>query len=56
MELGLTASDLKKSRAFYRKFVGLEELPPVQDPLLGTTRYSHESSAGHSPLTADSAQ
>jgi len=39
IELGLTVSDLEKSRAFYREFVGLDELPPVVDPLLGTTRY-----------------
>jgi len=41
MELGLTVSDLEKSRAFYREFVRLQELPPVQDPLLGTTRYPY---------------
>jgi predicted enzyme related to lactoylglutathione lyase len=39
LEVGITASDLEKSRAFYRSFVGLEELPPVVDPLLGTTKY-----------------
>lgn len=39
MEVGITATDLEKSRAFYREFVGLEELPPVEDPILGTTRY-----------------
>ena len=39
MEVGLTVSDLEKSRAFYRSFIGLEELPPVQDPQLGATRY-----------------
>ena len=39
IDLGLTVSDLDKSRAFYREFVGLDELPPVQDPVLGTTRY-----------------
>jgi catechol 2,3-dioxygenase-like lactoylglutathione lyase family enzyme len=40
-EIGLTVSDLEKSRAFYRDFVGLEELPPVEDALLGTTRYPY---------------
>ena len=40
-EVGLTVSDLAKSRAFYREFVGLEELPPVEDALLGTTRYPY---------------
>ena len=39
MEVGLTVSDLEKSRAFYRSFIGLEELPPVQDPQLGATKY-----------------
>ena len=38
-EVGITASNLEKSRAFYRSFVGLEELPPVVDPVLGTTKY-----------------
>jgi catechol 2,3-dioxygenase-like lactoylglutathione lyase family enzyme len=40
-EVGLTVSDLEKSRAFYREFVGLEELPSVDDSLLGTTRYPY---------------
>lgn len=39
MEVGLTVTDLEKSRAFYRDFVGLQELPPVQDALLGVTKY-----------------
>jgi predicted enzyme related to lactoylglutathione lyase len=39
IDLGLTVSDLEKSRAFYREFVGLDEMPPVEDPVLGTTRY-----------------
>jgi predicted enzyme related to lactoylglutathione lyase len=38
-EVGITASNLEKSREFYRSFVGLEELPPVADPALGVTRY-----------------
>ena len=40
-EVGLTVSNLEKSRAFYRDFVGLEELPPVDDPVLRTTRYPY---------------
>jgi predicted enzyme related to lactoylglutathione lyase len=40
-EVGLTVSDLEKSRSFYREFVGLAELPPVKDELLGTTRYPY---------------
>jgi catechol 2,3-dioxygenase-like lactoylglutathione lyase family enzyme len=39
IEIGLTVADIERSRAFYREFVGLEELPPVEDPLLGTTKY-----------------
>lgn len=39
IEIGLTVKDIERSRAFYRTFVGLEELAPVQDPLLGTTKY-----------------
>ena len=39
MEVGLTVADLEKSRAFYRSFIGLEELPPVQDAQLGATKY-----------------
>ncbi|HLG53803.1 MAG TPA: VOC family protein [Vicinamibacterales bacterium] len=39
MEVGLTVSDLEKSRAFYRDFVGLDELAPVRDALLGVTKY-----------------
>lgn len=39
LEIGLIVSDLERSRAFYRDFVGLEELAPVEDPLLGTTKH-----------------
>jgi catechol 2,3-dioxygenase-like lactoylglutathione lyase family enzyme len=39
LEIGIAANDLEKSRAFYRTFVGLEELPPVADPVLGVTMY-----------------
>ena len=39
MEVGLTVTDLEKSRAFYRDFVGLEELPVVKDALLGVMKY-----------------
>jgi predicted enzyme related to lactoylglutathione lyase len=41
MELGLTVSDLEKSRAFYREFVGLDEQPAVDDPVLGAKRYPY---------------
>jgi catechol 2,3-dioxygenase-like lactoylglutathione lyase family enzyme len=39
LEVGLTVSDLEKSRAFYREFIGLVELKPVESALLGTTKY-----------------
>lgn len=41
MEVGLTVSDIEKSRAFYREFVGLDELPPVKDVLLDVTKYPY---------------
>src|SRR5687768_4844925 len=40
LEIGIAANDLEKSRAFYRTFVGLEELAPVKDPVIGVTKYS----------------
>ena len=39
LEIGIAANDLEKSRAFYRTFVGLDELPPVKDPVIGVTKY-----------------
>jgi catechol 2,3-dioxygenase-like lactoylglutathione lyase family enzyme len=39
-EAGLTVSNLERSRAFYRSFVGLAELPPVDDEVLGTRKYA----------------
>ena len=39
LEIGIAANDLEKSRAFYRTFVGLQELPAVKDPVLGVTKY-----------------
>jgi catechol 2,3-dioxygenase-like lactoylglutathione lyase family enzyme len=39
IEIGLTVKDVERSRAFYREFVGLEELTPVEDPLLGATKH-----------------
>jgi catechol 2,3-dioxygenase-like lactoylglutathione lyase family enzyme len=39
IEIGLTVSNLDVSRRFYREFVGLEELPPVEDPVFHTTKY-----------------
>jgi catechol 2,3-dioxygenase-like lactoylglutathione lyase family enzyme len=39
LEIGIAANDLEKSRAFYRTFVGLKELAPVKDPVIGVTKY-----------------
>jgi hypothetical protein len=39
LEIGIAANDLEKSRAFYRTFVGLEELPAVEDPVIGVTKH-----------------
>jgi len=41
IEVGLTVADLERSRRFYREFVGLEELPPVDDERFGTRKYSY---------------
>ena len=39
--VGIAVSDLAASRAFYRDFVGLDELQPVAAPVLGTTLYPY---------------
>lgn len=39
--VGINVSDLDRSRAFYREFVGLDELPPVEAPILGTTLHPY---------------
>lgn len=39
--VGINVSNLERSRAFYREFVGLDELPPVKDKLLGITKYPY---------------
>src|SRR6187551_1831519 len=39
--VGINVSDLEQSRAFYREFVGLDELPAVPAPILGTTLYPY---------------
>ncbi|KPL68659.1 hypothetical protein SZ64_11435 [Erythrobacter sp. SG61-1L] len=41
--VGISVSDLEKSRAFYREFVGLDELAPVTDKLLGLTLYPYRN-------------
>lgn len=40
-EIGITAADLEKSRAFYRDLMGLRETGPVRDELLGTNKYTY---------------
>jgi len=47
IEVGLTVSNLEKSRDFYRSFVGLEELAPREDAVFGTTVYGFR----HGPVT-----
>ncbi|OYW45407.1 MAG: hypothetical protein B7Z08_08970 [Sphingomonadales bacterium 32-68-7] len=39
--VGIGTSDLAKSRAFYREFVGLDERPAIQDRVLGLTLYPY---------------
>jgi catechol 2,3-dioxygenase-like lactoylglutathione lyase family enzyme len=45
IEVGLTVADLERSRQFYRNFVGLEELPPVDDERFGTRKHSYRHGA-----------
>jgi hypothetical protein len=45
IEIGLTVADLERSRAFYRTFVGLEELPPARDVRFDATKYSFRHGA-----------
>jgi catechol 2,3-dioxygenase-like lactoylglutathione lyase family enzyme len=40
-EIGVAVSDIARSRAFYRDFMGFDELPAVTDPLLGATRHGY---------------
>jgi len=39
IEIGLVVSDMEESRKFYREFVGLEELPFVEDATFNTRKY-----------------
>jgi catechol 2,3-dioxygenase-like lactoylglutathione lyase family enzyme len=41
IEIGLTVSNLDASRKFYREFVGLEELPPTEDPVFHVEKYPY---------------
>jgi catechol 2,3-dioxygenase-like lactoylglutathione lyase family enzyme len=39
VDVGINVSDLTRSEAFYRDFVGLQELAPVRDAFLGVTKH-----------------
>jgi catechol 2,3-dioxygenase-like lactoylglutathione lyase family enzyme len=39
IEIGVTVTDIEASRAFYRGFVGLAELPPSADAVFATTKH-----------------
>ncbi len=39
--VNIAVSDLETSRAYYREFVGLTELDPITDPVLGITKYPY---------------
>ncbi len=39
--VGISVSKLETSRAFYREFVGLDELPAIKDKVLGLTLYPY---------------
>jgi catechol 2,3-dioxygenase-like lactoylglutathione lyase family enzyme len=39
IEVGLTVSDIEKSRAFYGEFIGLEELKPIEASALGPKKF-----------------
>lgn len=41
--VGINVSDLDESRAFYRDFVGLDELAAEEDRLLGITKYPYRN-------------
>jgi catechol 2,3-dioxygenase-like lactoylglutathione lyase family enzyme len=45
IEVGITVADLARSLEFYRKFVGLEELTPIEDERFGTRKYSFRHGA-----------
>jgi catechol 2,3-dioxygenase-like lactoylglutathione lyase family enzyme len=45
IEVGLTVANLERSRAFYRGFVGLDELPPADDERFVTKKYSFRHGA-----------
>lgn len=45
IEIGLVVSNVDVSRKFYRDFIGLEEMPKVDDPILHTTKYPYRRGA-----------
>jgi catechol 2,3-dioxygenase-like lactoylglutathione lyase family enzyme len=45
IEVGLVVTDIETSRKFYGEFVGLEELPTVEDEILHTKKYLYRHGA-----------
>ena len=45
LHTGFTVTDVDRSREFYRRFVGLEELEPVDDARFGGRKYSYRHGA-----------
>jgi catechol 2,3-dioxygenase-like lactoylglutathione lyase family enzyme len=45
IDIGLTVSNLERSRNYYRTFVGLDELEPKKDPVFDTTIYPYRHGA-----------
>jgi catechol 2,3-dioxygenase-like lactoylglutathione lyase family enzyme len=43
VEVGINVTDLERSKAFYRDFVGLQELPAVKDAFLGVTKHPYRN-------------
>jgi catechol 2,3-dioxygenase-like lactoylglutathione lyase family enzyme len=41
IEVGLSVSDIEKSRRFYREFVGLEEMPPEEESVFHVKKYPY---------------
>lgn len=40
VDIGLVVSDIEASRRFYGEFIGLDELPPAEDHVFNTKKYS----------------
>ena len=46
-EVGATVSNVERSRAFYREFVGLDELPPIESAFGKTYRFKLGNRSGN---------